>query len=280
MPLSPELRDEILGCLRRSGYLLESRVVSSLADAGFFVEPNAAVMDSRSGKSREIDVLAEYYEYDPDHPKISVKSHFAIEAINNYLPLVLMTPYPGPPNIEVNDLRYVTVPDPNAFEEEIDLYEEKAVFEIVRYSQYCALTRKKSGDELMASHPDDLYASLLKLAEFTEQQVREVENREWHADDDYWRLWFWQGVLVVGGDLVTAVPDAAGELSIQEIDRASLIFSFHVAEQPTNLVIEIVRERALLPYLQRAVAADHRLTVRLHGIRSALASAALSKETL
>src|SRR5258708_3771634 len=100
MTPSPDLRDEIADCLRRSGYLLESRVVSALATARFFVEPNAAVLDPRSGKSREIDLLAEYYDYDPDRPKISVLSRFAIEAINNSLPIVLLSPYPGSPNVE------------------------------------------------------------------------------------------------------------------------------------------------------------------------------------
>jgi hypothetical protein len=274
MPVPSELRDEILNCLRRSGYLLESRLVSSLADAGFFVEPNAAVIDRRTGKSREIDLLAEYYNYDPEHPKVSVKSHFAIEAVNNYLPLILMTPYPGSPNAEIGDLRYAATPNPNAFETEIDLYDEKAVFETVRYSQYCALSRKKSGDELMASHPDDLYSSLLKLAECVEQQASEFENREWQADDDYWRLWFWQGILVVAGELIVAVEDGDGSLALQEVDRGSLIFNFHVGERPKSLVIEVLREKALLLYLQRVAAADQRLTARVHEIRSAFAEAA------
>lgn len=267
MPLSPDQRDEIADCLRRSGYLLESRLVSALAKARFFVEPNAAVLDRRTGKSREIDLLAEYFDYDPDRPKISVLTRFAIEAINNSLPLVLLSPDPRSPNVDVADPRFATTPDSNPFEVDIEVWQEKETNNGVKFSQYCALTRKKSGDALMASHPDDLYSSLLKLAELVEEQASEFENREWSEEDDFWRLWFWQGILVVGGDLVVAIEDTPGALSIAEVDRGSLIFNFHFRDQPRSLVIEFIREHALLPYLQEVVAADRRVRQRIHQIR-------------
>src|SRR5690349_22770439 len=159
MPLQPKFEAEILECLRRSGYLLESRIVRSLADAQFFVEPNVAVKDPRTGKSREIDVLAEYFDYDPVRRNVSVKTHFVIETINNHLPLILMNPHPGSPNEDLDGyLRFGMTPDSIPGVDEISFLELKGFWGEARYSQYCALTRKKSGEELMASHSDDLYS--------------------------------------------------------------------------------------------------------------------------
>lgn len=267
MPISPELMQEILACLHRSGYLLESRLVQALCDARFFVEPNVALIDSRTGKSREIDLLAEYYEYNPDLPNVSVRTEFAIEATNNALPLVLMTPHPGSPITDIEAyVRYRTTPEPAPFETRVDVYEEKGVFKGTRYSQYCALSRKKGSDELIALHTDDLYSDLLKLAELIEQRAAEFEARAWPSDDPFWRLWFWQGVLVVGGDLLVVTEDSGG-IALAEIEDAPLVFNFHSAEQPTTVVIQVLRERTLIPYVKNIIAEDRLLASLIYEVR-------------
>jgi hypothetical protein len=73
--------NEVLECLERSGYLLESKIVRALTDQGYFVEPNQVVRDPRTGKSREIDLIAEYYEWQPDHQGLCVKTNFVVEII-------------------------------------------------------------------------------------------------------------------------------------------------------------------------------------------------------
>jgi hypothetical protein len=268
MTVSAELHDEILECLRRSGYLLESRLVRSLSDAGFFVEPNVAIADPRTGKSREIDLSVEFFDYETARDRVSVKTHFTIETINNNLPLILMTPHPGSPNEDFeNYLRYGTTPEPCSFLDGIDLYEEKAVFGAARFSQYCGLSRKKSGEALMASHLEDLYSSLQKLAEFVEQEAESFGSREWDADS-FWRLWFWQGILVVGGELLVVSEAQDGSLSLTEAEQATLIFNFHVADQPRSVLIHTVREGRLLPYLNDVVAVDRHIATRIRALRS------------
>jgi hypothetical protein len=273
MALPDELKREIADCLRRSGYLLESRLVRSLAGAGFFVEPNVAILDARTGKSREIDALTEYYEYDPKRRDVSAKTYFAIEAVNNNLPFVLMTPHPGSPNDVFEEyLRYGTTPDASSVLKGIDLYEERGG-DNPRYTQYCGLSRKKANDDLMASHLDDIYTSLLKLAEFTENQYEEFENHDWAPDDSFWRLHFWQGILVVGGDLVTATQDENGDLSVIEVESGTLIFNFHVREEPRSTLIHVVRERHMLEFISNIVAVDRGLSSRIHDARSAAGTA-------
>lgn len=269
MALSDQLKREITECLRRSGYLLESRLVRSMAEAGFFVEPNVSILDARTGKSREIDVLAEYYEHDPERRQVSVKTYFAIEAVNNNLPFVLMTPHPGSPNDVFEEyLRYGVTPDPSPFLDSIDLYDEKGG-DNPRYTQYCGLSRKRANDDLMASHLDDIYTSLLKLAEFTEARHEEFENHEWRSDDPFWRLVFWQGILVVGGDLVTAIEDENGDLAVAEVESGTLIFNFHVHDEPRSTLVHVVREPHMFQFINSVVAVDRGLTLRLHDIRSA-----------
>ncbi len=268
MAITAELKLEIVAALKRSGYMLESRVVRALTDAGFFVEPNVAIVDRRTGKSREVDLVAEYYEYDPSLAGVSVRTRFTIEAINNLLPIILITPHPNSPMSDIEGfLRYRTTPPSAPFITSVEVYDAKKVFDTQRYSQYCALSRKKSGDELLASHPDDLYSSFQKLGEFVEQQISEFDSEEWPDDDGYWRLWFWQPVLVLGGDLLVASEEDHGELTVTEVDMAPLLFNFHVADQPRTVVVQIVREQHLLAYTKELAAVDHELAKKIRGQR-------------
>ena len=197
--------------------------------------------------------------------------------------MILMTPHPGSPIADFEGLlRYGTTPEAFAVLPAIDLYEHKQFFDTVRYSQYCALTRKKggdpsrkkAGDELMASHPDDLYSSLLKLAEFVEYEVSEFESREWPKEDKFWRLWFWQPILVLGGDLLVATEEDDGTLSINESEGAALIFNFHSNGRPRSVVVQVLPENALMPYLNDVIAVDRRFAAKVHELRLAHGGAA------
>jgi hypothetical protein len=243
--ITPEFRAEILAWLQRSGYLLESRLVRLLSEARFFVEPNVAVLDRVTGKSREIDLLAEFYEHRPDQQNISVRTLFAVEAINNPLPLVLMTEHPESPITDIDGyVRYATTPANAPFETRVDVYEGKGVFGAKRYSQYCGLSRKKQDEALMASHHDELYSSFVKLAQFIEQQMADFESREWPENDDFWRI------------------------SLVDIDEAPLVFNYHAAELPKTILIHVVRESQLLSYARRLVEEDSHLAEKLQTLRT------------
>jgi hypothetical protein len=101
--------EELLECLRRSGYLLESRLVAALQALDHFVEPNSSYLDKATGVSREIDIVAELYRYDRSmsEARVSVKTTIIIEAINNPLPAVLLTPVPFSPNTLEDALLFV-----------------------------------------------------------------------------------------------------------------------------------------------------------------------------
>ena len=81
----------------------------SLAEEDFFVEPNKVVIDSKTGKSREIDIVTEYFDSEVNKGGVSVKTGFVIEAINNKYPFVLMTQRPFHPDSPIGEShKYIT----------------------------------------------------------------------------------------------------------------------------------------------------------------------------
>jgi hypothetical protein len=161
MPQEPPLTlDQVRACLDRSGYLLESRLVRALSNAYFFVEPNVAHKDPRTGKSRELDLIAEDSGR-TDNPKTCVKTTLVVEAVNNRFPFVVLTERPSSPNADFeNYVKFAYTPEPSPFLHSFHIYDEKKADWLNLFSQYCVLTKKSSKDELMASHPDDIYGSL------------------------------------------------------------------------------------------------------------------------
>src|SRR4051812_27756419 len=101
MPNEPLSLSNIQECLERSGYLLESKLVRDLDARDFFVEPNQVVLDPRTGKSREIDLVAEYRSGFENGRMVSVKTRFIAEVVNNKYPFVLLTRRPSTPNADV-----------------------------------------------------------------------------------------------------------------------------------------------------------------------------------
>jgi hypothetical protein len=267
--LSPITLDDVLECLDRSGYLLESKLVSGLTDKGYFVEPNQVIRDPRTGKSREIDLVAEYYNFQPTMSGVCVKTIFAVEAINNRFPFVLLTQRPSTPNENFEShIKFICTPEPNEFEKHFDLYEERGPERTHLFSQYCALSQKK-GDkkEFMASHPDDLYGSFQKLAEYIEDDANMWNKRDDVANDKYWRIFFWHPMLVLGGQLVVITTREDGTTALHYANNGFLEFNWHAGEERRTTVIEVVTADAFFERLSSIVAIDARLHEKLHGLR-------------
>lgn len=261
--------DEMMECLRRSGYMLESTVVRNLNSAGFFVEPNQSLHDERTGKSREIDVIAEFCSYNPAHRGVCVKTTFVIEVINNSYPFALTTLRPWTPNSPIDDyIRFASTPSEehgNPFLGHVDLFDIKGFENWKLYSQYCAFTRKKGDSQLMAYHPDDVHSSLQKMVEYSLDAIQTWPLGE---SDTHWRLFFWQPVLVLRGDLfvLTDTPDLLPELT--PAPAGKLEYNFHYRGRPESVVVDIVTESLLLDLLQEYVKQDEILEQRVYKLRA------------
>lgn len=254
--------------LERSGYLLESKLVRGLADKGYFVEPNQVVRDPRTGKSREIDLIAEYFNWQPTQRGVCVKTHFVVEVVNNRFPLVLLTQRPFSPNENSEShVKFVCTPEPNEFYKHFNLYEDRGPERSRLFSQYCALTPKKGENkELMASHPDDLYSSFQKLAEYTEDEVNLWLERDELAEDRFWRIFFWHPMLVLGGQLVVVSMREDGTTELRDASTGFLEFNWHAGEERRTTVVEVVTAEAFFERLSTIVEADAHLQEKLHAL--------------
>ena len=265
--VSPE---ELLECLGRSGYLIESLIVRELDARGYFVEPNQVLRDPRTGKSREIDFVAEYFSHVPEHHGLCVKTHFVAEVVNNRLPVVLLTHRPLSPNSDFESyLKFGITPNPAPFYEKLNIYEEWSPPNEALYAQYCALTMKKGEQrELMASHPEDLYSSFQKLSEYVEHELETFQS--WSAKNqmDIWRVFSWHPMLVVGGQLFTVSVDDPENPKVDEINSAFYEFNWHQGENRMTTVIEVVQIAALYDRMASIVARDAALETNLHALRS------------
>lgn len=68
----------------------------------------------------------------------------------------------------------------------------------------------------MASHPDDVYGSILKLSEYVENEIKGWESIV-SLQDKYWRLFFWHPMLVLSGQLFSAHVGDKGVVELREI---------------------------------------------------------------
>jgi len=261
--------EEIEACLERSGYLLESDLVRALTNLGFFVEPNQVIRDVRSGKSREIDLVAEHYAWEPKHRSVCAKTYFVVEVVNNKYPFVLLTERPRTPNVDFESyVKYICTPDETVFSDEIYIPEHKEPDEKRLFSQYCVLTPKTRGDkELMATHPDDIYGSLQKLSEYVEEQIKSWDSYDARDEGSYWRAFFWLPMLVVGGQLVSVTTGGTGTSELNETSSGFLEFNWHAGDERRTTFIEILTVPRFLERIQEIIAIDQILEERLHALR-------------
>ncbi|WP_132979637.1 hypothetical protein [Pigmentiphaga sp. D-2] len=259
--------DVIRDALERSGYLMKSRVVRSLAEADFFVEPNVSHKMPRGAK-QGIDLTAEVAG-GLNHPGVCVKTTFVIQTINNAYPIVLLTERPSTPNADFESyIKFGTSPAPCPFIDQVHVYDERAADWHNLFSEICALDRHEQ-DEFTARRSDDIHSSLLNASQYTEDEVNAFD--EWVAEETgrYWRLFFWHPIVVVSGQLLTAKVTAEGAVQLQEVPLARLEFNWHDGEVRKTTVVEVVREDFLLERLDSIRVQDSAIEARIHSIKLA-----------
>jgi hypothetical protein len=235
--------------LMRSGYTLESRIISKLVQRDFFVEPNQRILDPRTGKSREIDLIAELFEYDREAQdglkhKILVSTYFVCEAKNNPYPIALLTELPFSPGLPAWESMHE---GKTGFFRDNDL--ETSFYNFLTeeqkvYTQYCSFRPKKgnNGSEWMALHPDDFYDDLEKIILYCRFEAERVTAIE----DDHHRLLLHLPVVILGGDLFVAEPTEE-KIHIRKVDTALYMhFDIQDKEQSLSLVVFVTEKYFLM----------------------------------
>ena len=240
--------------LLRSGYVMESRILHSLVQKGFFVEPNQRIIDPITGKSREIDFVAELWAGLHTDSKISVSVHFVCEAKNNPYPVVLLTELPFSPNLETWDSLHEG--KTGLFRHE---YFEPSFFDFLTdgqkpYTQYCSFKPKKNGkdSEWFAWHPDDFHDDLEKIVSYCRHNAKLIES----FNDDYHRLFLYVPVVVLSGDLYVANPQD-GTVALSKVDFGlHMHFDIYEEAQCLSLVL-FVTERKCLALFDKMIGFGH-----------------------
>jgi len=171
--------EQILKAISKSGYLFESEIAKFLAEKGFFVESNVIFQDPLTGKNREIDIVAETYNTDPNYIEVFCEIRYYFELKNNDFPLVLLTELQFNPNTPEDLFKeVVTIPSELSYDDSFIFYNSLRDKNKKIYTQYCSFSKKKNG-EVMASHPHELYSSLSKLCWYCEKcTIESVELYE------------------------------------------------------------------------------------------------------
>ena len=250
---------EMIEALKRSGYLLESEISSALSNAGFFVESNQVILDPITGKSREIDLLAEYYEHRPDRIdlKCCSKIHFVFEIKNNIYPLTLLTQFESSPNIEdwMGLKEALNLPDDVQYESFGSYYENLITERDGHiFCQYCSYHKKKVKDDLMALHPENVHTGLMKVVQYCEEQVEMMdtdmiyESPNNKKKSDYFRHFLYLPILLINDDLYEYK-----EGNIEKKESSVLVFNYHYKGEPKMAYVFVVTKQGFDGFMEQMI---------------------------
>ena len=248
---------DLLEAIKRSGYLFESEISNMLAKAGFFIESNQVIEDPVTRKSREIDLTAEYYnEYDKERAeyKVCAKIKFVFEIKNNIYPLVLMTKFEFSPNIEIwESLKEIqTTPEGIDWNSSEGFYEKLLENNVLLYAQYCSFSHKKGqkNKELVALHPEPVYAGLSKITQYCEGEKDLWDDRE---IDKYYRKFLYLPVLLIKEDLYELQINNKSKPKLHKVDESKLIFNYYFKGDPRISTIFVVTQKGIKKFMKKMI---------------------------
>lgn len=264
MPAAKPSVSEMRDALRRSGYLLESRVAALLQQRCMEVSTSTSYLDPDTGKSRELDIEAcgLFRKIDDPGTDAGIWAKLLIECVNPPAPVVFFSSRPdsewdhGYERVKVvgtprqqpgDDLRY------NWYW----LLREIKAIECHHYfapgpvaTQYCSFEVKKKGDnkgEWYANHRDQDYEALRALAIATDYKAcHQLE----HMDEAFYamQLVFFFPLLVIQGDIYSAQPRGRS-VSLKRTDHVRLHWSRTVGRTYHRYQFDVVTERHLATYV-------------------------------
>jgi hypothetical protein len=265
---------DMLGAIKRSGYLLESETTKFLASKGYFVESNKTILDPLSKKSREIDLIAEYYNADKKYQKLRTvaRAMFVFEIKNNLFPLVLLTKIEFSPNVELwSSLKeVVTTPSnldyaPYGFYEELVEKENPNIF-----TQYCSFQTKKGKDEeLMALHPEIINNGLSKIVQYCDDEVEYLNNDLKNSTTDtYFRHFVYLPIILIKDNLYELTINERKRTSLKKTEVSRLIYNYHYLDNPKTAVVFVVTKKGLNKFLEQVRSAENAVMKEMIKLKS------------
>lgn len=262
--------DEMLEALSRSGYLLEAEIATKLSSLGFFVETNIVIEDPISGKSREIDIVAEYYDQNTPSSGVWAKAkiEFVFEVKNNLFPLVLLNEFDFSPRVEgwVGLKEQITSPD-NVGYDQYNNYYDALIDENNGsiFSQYCSFNKKKQNDELMALHPENIYSGLAKVIQYCE----ECSDDHWQETEDvnaiperFLRHFLYMPILLIKDNLYELKNE-----ELKKVDSSILVVNYYHNKHKTMAYVFVVTRKGFDNFISNSLHVENEVEKKLISLR-------------
>lgn len=271
-------KDHLIEAIKRSGYLLESEIANTLVSADFFIESNQVIEDPITGKSREIDLIAEYYDRDyvgrSEH-KACAKIKFVFEIKNNIYPLVLMTKLEFSPNIEI----WESIKEIQTEPEGINSSSTNSFYEILLgnnepiFTQYCSFDVKKGKkiEEIIASHPEQVYTGLSKITQYCEEAVESWEDPD--IFQKYYRKFLFMPVLLINEDLFELEVGLDNEPALNKVEESRLVFNYFYKNNPKLATVWVVTKKGFKSFIDKTIAAERKLEAEMIAATQKIAKA-------
>jgi len=259
--------DDLIGAIKRSGYLLESEIANKLAKADFFVESNQVIEDPITGKSRELDLMAEYFDRSNNkgsEHRACTKIKFVFEIKNNIYPLVLMTKFEFSPNIEIwESIKEIqTAPKGIIWSSTDSFYEKLLVNDEPIFTQYCSFNTKKGNKrEIIATHPEQVYTGLSKITQFCEEAVESWEDVK--EDNKYYRKFLYLPVLLINDDLYELEIDIGNDPKLCRVEESKLVFNYHHKNDPKIATIWVVTKKGFNSFIEKMIQVERKLEAEM-----------------
>lgn len=243
---------ELLEALERSGYLLESEISAILNNSGFVTENNQVIVDPFTGKSREIDLTAEYFSFRErtTESRCVSKVRFVFEIKNNTSPVVLLTKFEHSPNLEdwLGLKQWLTTPKGLS-----DTYYTGYWDKLVQakrgkiFTQYCSFQRKKANEEIMALHPDNIHSGLSKITQYCEEAIDREESIE--PENGYWRDFIYLPVLLLADDLYELHSSDDNSHELKKVNSSTLIYNYHFKNIASMAYVFVVTKNGFVDFM-------------------------------
>jgi len=252
--------NDILEAISKSGYLFESEIAKFMSDFGYFVESNTVYKDPLTGKNREIDLIAESIK--ENILGVNTKIRYFFELKNNDFPLVLLTELQFNPNTPEEIFKeIITVPNGIQYDMLSGFWENLVHKNQPLFTQYCSFT-KKNNNQIMASHPEELYSSLNKLSWYCEYEFVRTNKLFDRLSTVYFRHWLYLPVLLIKDDLYELTIEN-NESKLNKVPFSRLLFNFHFKNKPRSTTIYVVTKPYLKDFLQDMNILEHEVARKM-----------------
>jgi hypothetical protein len=249
---------EIRQAIKRSGYLLESRIESQLVSNGYYVEANSAYPDPTTGKSRELDLYGmSGYKLTRDYDFLF--SVLLIECINNPQPIVFFTKEPLGAFLNIDALKLAGLPVKiYSFEKEKGWFSVQDFMHLEKFhhyckgriaTQFCSFSKKRGTEEWMASHDETHFEAFSKLCDATEYQIdKHFKSWVFNTEQEPINIEIYHPVFVVQGRLIDARPIRNG-VKLIETDYVQFRRTIIKSNEAEDYQIDVMTERYFPKYI-------------------------------